>query len=157
LMPSLGVPTPPPPPVELAPRVSLETGDDGQPRDRGAADALDAETARRAANAGEPVTRAFVLGEVRTTAGMLPSLAWGRGVAAGGSRGVASLRRSATWWEAQRHAFSPERSSPIPLEFEQRSLELSPCAGSSLSPLLRLDGCALIAAHLARTSAEDAL
>lgn len=108
-----------------------------------------------AAGPGEPATRAFVLGQVRTTAGMLPRLAWGRGVTAGVSRGFASLRLSATWWEAQQHAFSPERTSPIPLEFEQRSLELSPCAGGALSTLLRLDGCALLAGHRARTSAGE--
>ena len=109
----------------------------------------------RAAGPGEPATRAFVLGEVRTTAGMLPRLAWGRGVTAGVSRGFVSLRLSATWWEAQQHAFSPERTSPIPLEFEQRSLELSPCAGGALSTLLRLDGCALLAGHRAHTSAGE--
>lgn len=101
-------------------------------------------------------TRAFVMGEVRSAGGLLPRQAWGRGVSAGVARDIGSLRLSATSWQDQGAVFAPDESSPVTLDFEQQSIELAPCAGHALSPVLRIDGCALLAAHRTRTNAEGA-
>lgn len=101
-------------------------------------------------------TRAFVLGEVRTVSGMLPRLAWGRGISAGVAHDVVSLRASATLWQGQHSAFAPDDTSPMHLDFGQRSFQLSPCAGRALSSLLRVDGCALLAANRISTDAQGA-
>jgi len=98
--------------------------------------------------------RPFVLGEVRTQSGMLPRQGWGQGVTAGVARGLASLRLSATLWQGQRGGFAPENVSEVFLDFQQQSLELSPCAGHSLSRALRLDGCALLTAHRVSTDEQ---
>jgi hypothetical protein len=100
--------------------------------------------------------RPFVLGEVRTVSGMLPRLAWGQGIGAGVARDFLSLRLSATFWQGQRGVFAPDGSSPMHLDFEQRSLALSPCAGRALLAVLRVDGCALFGAHRIGTNAQGA-
>jgi hypothetical protein len=122
---------------------------------------LDAPLALDAPPAEERVTaralapqRAFVLAELRTASGMLPSLSYGQGVAVGLERVPWSLRLAATWWTAQERAFDPDGSSPVPLRFEQQSLELSPCLQRALSAPLHVEGCASLAAHRIQTSAE---
>jgi hypothetical protein len=97
---------------------------------------------------------AFVLAEVRAASGMPPGVSWGRGVAFGVELAPWSLRLAATGWQSSERSFSPGGTSPLPLEFEQRSLELSPCAMYPVSSLLRVEGCATLAAHRIRTSAE---
>jgi hypothetical protein len=144
----------PAPPVELEPSPSRgasapsrleaagDAGSDGPTASPGPADGLG--------------TRAFVLGDVRTVSGMLPRLAWGRGISVGVALDVFSLRVSAALWQGQHAAFAPDGTSPMHLDFEQHSFQLSPCAGRALSSLLRVDGCALVAAHRIGTSAEGA-
>lgn len=98
---------------------------------------------------------AFALAEVRTAAGMLPGAALGRGIGLGIASGAWSLRLSGTWWLAAQHVFDGDGGSPVSLELEQQSLELAPCAGRALSRVLRLEGCALLAAHRTETSAAE--
>jgi hypothetical protein len=98
--------------------------------------------------------RVVALAEVATASGMLPDTAWGRGLAAGLELGLWSARLSATFWMPRERRFSFDGSSPIVLEFEQESLELSPCVMPSLSPYLRVGGCASIAGHRIHTSAQ---
>ena len=79
-----------------------------------------------------------------------------QGISVGVERGAASLRLGATLWRGQQGSFAPERTSDVLLDFEQRSLELSPCAGHPLSGVLRVDGCALLAAHQVSTNGASA-
>jgi hypothetical protein len=146
----------PPPPFELEPSPSLGASAPLQPAAGGDAGPEAAPTRSGPARASGWGTRAFVLGDVRTVSGMLPQLAWGRGISAGVARDVVSLRVSATLWQGQHGAFAPDGTSPMHLDFEQRSLQLSPCAGRALSSLLRIDGCALLGAHRISTDAEGA-
>lgn len=149
----------PAPPLELGPSPGLEASAPLEPA--AAADAtLEAAGGNARPGPGSPWstrgTRAFLLGEVRTASGMLPELAWGRGIGAGIARDVVSVRVSATLWQGQHGIFAPDDTSPMQLDFEQRSLQLSPCAGRALSSLLRLDGCGLLAAHRISSDAEGA-
>jgi hypothetical protein len=100
--------------------------------------------------------RAFVLGELRAASGMLPQPAWGRGAALGAAVGPWSLRASLTWWQPQDTTISIDGGSPIAMKFTQQSLELAPCLGHALSPLLALHGCALFAGHRTASTAEPA-
>jgi hypothetical protein len=144
----------PAPPVELEP--SPSRGASAPSRLEAAGDAgSDGPTASRGPAVGQGM-RAFVLGDVRTVSGMLPQLAWGRGISVGVALDVFSLRVSAALWQGQHAAFAPDGTSPMHLDFEQHSFQLSPCAGRALSSLLRVDGCALVAAHRIGTSAEGA-
>jgi len=140
----------PPPPLDREPSPAPEAS----PRETEPI-VRDAGTERATAHARRGM-RAFVLGEVRTAGGMLPRQAWGRGVTAGVARDIGSLRLSATFWDSQRGVFAPEDTSPMSLDFEQQSLELSPCAGHALTASLRIDGCALLATHRVRTNPEGA-
>jgi len=145
----------PAPPFELLPSPSLGASAPLQPAVGG--DAGPEAAARSSAAGGHGRgTRAFVLGDVRTVSGMLPQQAWGRGISAGVARDIVSLRVSATLWQGQHGAFTPDETSPKHLDFEQRSLQLSPCAGLALSSLLRVDACALVAAHRIGTNAQGA-
>jgi hypothetical protein len=138
---------PSPGPRASAPRELEAAGDGG--RDGPAASSAPPGPDRRG-------TRVFVLGDVRTVSGMLPRLAWGRGISAGIALDVLSLRVSASFWQGQHAAFAPDGTSPMHLDFAQHSFQLSPCAGHALSSLLRVDGCALVAAHRIGTDAEGA-
>lgn len=142
---------PPPSPIEASPSLGASA-----PLQPTAAGLEAAATSSPPAHGKGRGTRAFVLGDVRTVSGMLPQLAWGRGISAGVARDVVSLRVSATFWQGQHGAFAPDETSPMHLDFEQRSLQLSPCAGRALSSLLRIDGCALLAAHRVGTDAQSA-
>lgn len=111
--------------------------------------------ADEAAASGPAATlRGFALAEMRAASGMLPGAAWGQGLALGVSLGPWSLRSSGTWWLPEQFVYEGDGGSPIPLRFEQQSLELAPCAGQALSALLRLEGCVGLSAH--RTQASDA-
>jgi hypothetical protein len=106
---------------------------------------------------GPPAPRlgGFALAEVRTASGMLPALAWGRGLVVGVALEPWSLRLSGTWWLPVQHTFSGDGSSPVNMEFEQQSLELAPCVGRALSALLRLDACASLSGHRTQTSTAE--
>jgi hypothetical protein len=145
----------PPPPYDIEPSPRLEAS---APLAPGAAEAGPERVATGSQRQpdGRWGTRAFVLGDVRTASGLLPQLAWGRGISAGIARDMLSLRVGATFWQSQHGVFAPDDTSPMHLGFDQRSLYLSPCAGRALSSLLRLDGCAVFAAHRLDTDAESA-
>jgi hypothetical protein len=145
----------PPPPFELQPSRSLEASTALEPAAGGDAGPEAAARSHPARGEGRG-TRAFVLADVRSASGMLPQLAWGRGISAGVSHDELSLRVSATLWQGQHGAFAPDDTSPMHLDFVQRSLQLSPCAGRALSSLLRIDGCALLAAHRVGSDAQAA-
>ena len=121
--------------------------------------ALGVDTREPESSAG-PVPRAsvrgFVLGELRAASGMLPRPAWGRGAALGAAAGPWSVRASLTGWQAQDGTISIDGGSPIVMRFTQQSLELAPCLGQALSPLLALHGCALFAGHRTGSTAEPA-
>jgi hypothetical protein len=116
--------------------------------------ALDRIPSREMARASAASPRAFVLAEVRTASGMLPSLSYGQGVALGLERVPWSLRLGAIWWQAQERTFSPDGTSPMMLRFEQQSLDLSPCLKRALSAPLQIEGCASLALHRIQSSAE---
>lgn len=145
----LGAPLPPP---EIGPSAGLEATLPVAPAPRADAEAASTTGAGSFLRGVRP----FVTGELRTLSGMLPRQAWGQGINVGVERGAASLRLGATLWRGQQSRFSPERTSDVLLDFEQRSLELSPCAGHPLSGVLRMDGCALLAAHQVSTNGGSA-
>jgi hypothetical protein len=145
-----------PPPFELAPSPTLEAAAPFEPAAAGDAGPETPLTGPRPAGERDGGTRPFVLADVRSARGMLPRAAWGRGLSAGVARDIGSLRVSATLWQGQSAWFAPDGTSPMQLAFEQRSLELTPCAGRALTPLLRLDGCARLGAHRIGTNAEGA-
>src|SRR5690606_21331846 len=126
-------------------------GSEPSPQRSAAALAPPPDTANEGGAPGAPAARVHLrpslTADVRTQSGMLPARGWGQGLTLGVGLGAVSLRLSGTAWHGQRHRFAPEDSSEVSLEFEQRSLALSPCAGHALSPLLRLDGCLSLAAH----------
>jgi hypothetical protein len=146
----------PAPPVELEPSPSRGASAPSQLEAAGDAGADGPTASSGPAGSHGRGTRAFVLGDVRTVSGMLPRLAWGRGISAGVALDVFSLRVSATLWQGQHASFAPDDTSPMRLDFEQRSFQLSPCAGRALSSLLRVDGCALGAVHRIGTDAQGA-
>jgi hypothetical protein len=106
-----------------------------------------------AADAPRPL-HVFALAELAAASGMLPGTTWGRGFALGMDSGLWSARLAATFWAPRRREFSFDGSSPITLEFEQQSLELSPCALPSLAAFLRVGGCVSFAGHRLQTSAQ---
>lgn len=97
----------------------------------------------------------FALAELRVAAGMLPGTAVGRGLGVGVARGPWALRLSGTWWLPEELVFSGDGGSPIPLEFEQQSLELAPCLGHELSRLVRLEGCVSFGVFRTQTNAGE--
>jgi hypothetical protein len=99
--------------------------------------------------------RWFALAAVRTTDAMLPQRAWGQAAVLGLARAPWSLRLTGTWWQSQRAELSRDGGSPLRLEFNQQSLELSPCWGHELSGLLRVEGCASLAGHRGHTDAPE--
>ena len=149
--PALAAPPPPAPPESAA-----AFGAAAAP---GPAPALGVDAGERRSPPGRAPRaplRGFVLGELRATSGMLPRPAWGRGAALGAEAGPWSLRASLTWWQAQDTSFSIDGGSPIAMKFTQQSLELAPCLGHALSPLLALHGCALLAGHRTTSTAQPA-
>ena len=115
---------------------------------------------------GEPLTesagtsvadelRGFALAETRAASGMLPSFAWGQGLVLGAWLAPWSLRLSGTWWLPESFVYDGDGGSPISLSFEQQSLELAPCAGHALSPMLELEGCVALSVNRTSTSAGE--
>lgn len=101
---------------------------------------------------GAAELRGFALAETRATSGMLPGVAWGQGLALGAALGAWSLRASATRWLPESFVYDGDGGSAIGMRFEQQSLELAPCAGHALSPVLELEGCVALSAHRTQTS-----
>lgn len=112
-------------------------------------------TAPAASEKPAPPLAGFALAELRVAAGMLPGTALGRGLGVGVARGPWALRLSGTWWLPEELVFSGDGGSPIPLEFEQQSLELAPCVGHELSSRVRLEGCVSFGVFRTQTSAGE--
>lgn len=118
----------------------------------GADDELRTEGAARGVSAE---LRGFALAETRAASGMLPSVAWGQGLVLGASLGPWSLRLGGTWWLPESFVYDGDGGSPISVSFEQQSLELAPCAGYALSPVLELQGCVALSVNRTSTSAGE--
>jgi hypothetical protein len=99
--------------------------------------------------------RGFALAETRAARGMLPSLAWGQGLVLGAALGPWSLRLAGTWWLPEPFVYDGDGGSPISMSFEQQSLEVAPCAGHALTPLLELEGCVALSVNRTMVSAGE--